>query len=244
MKRVTLARVGRIVLWLCLNIYALCPLGSGPHQLPMLSNERFRRAGFDEITSNAYTTLKCRLVVASETIHGRHVSEEEFAKLDEVIASGIGFIDLMKAYHGYVDEADPTGSMIGSFVSQAKAWTIGNYDEGEARIQSMLRRASRQADPHVLNTISRDWVDRVPRSAHEVLTLATQWILERLETQSNSFTHRFSDDQFRSGEHRYRAEVENTFKPMISSRLHKMKEEVNKTETENSSGCVAWLKID
>lgn len=202
-----------------------------------MSNDAFRRAGFNEINNNAYQLLKARLIVASEAIQHSDPSPDDYARLDESIVTGVGYLDLIKRHFGVASGGgEAPVSMFGSFVSTAKAWTIGTYDESDVQIQSLLRKASQHSDSTVLDLLSRDWIERVPRSAGEVLSLAKQWLLEKLEVQSNTYAHRVSDDQFRSGENTYRAQVEQVFKPMVISRLRKMKDEVNKAELENSSG--------
>ncbi|KAF8306077.1 hypothetical protein DL93DRAFT_2172249 [Clavulina sp. PMI_390] len=216
----------------------------GAHHLHALSNDLFRRAGFHDVTNANYQVMKQRLIVASEALQGKDPTVEEYAQLDEAVVTGVGYMDLMKTYFGLQPpanpNADPSMSMIGAFVKSASTWAMGGYDEGEAKIQNLMRRASRNPDPAVLDMVANDWGERVPRSSREILSLATSWVLEKLEVQSNSFAHRMSEEQFRAGEPTYRAEVEHTFGPLITSRLAKMKAAVNKEEVENGTGARIW----
>lgn len=220
------------------NLAFESPVGRGAHQIPMISNEAFSRAAFDRITSGGFETLKKRLVLASEAIQGYDVSPEEYAMLDDAIATGVRYNELVKSYLGLGSPpgAETSGGMIRSAIS-ALAWTVGGYDDGEAVIVHQLRKAGRLSDVNVLNMITRtEWMVRFPTSANALVSLATQWILEKLEVQSNASAHRSSDEQFRSAESTYRGRVENTFRGMFTSRLKKMKEEVNKAEVETYPG--------
>jgi hypothetical protein len=205
----------------------------------VVSNEAFSRAAFDRITSAGFETLKKRLVLASEVIQRYEVSPEEYAILDDAIASGARYNEIIKNYLGLGSQpgAETSGGMIRSAISATIAWTVGSYDEGEAIVGHQLRKASRVSDVNVLNMITRsEWMVRFPTSASALVGLAIQWILERLEVQSNASAHRSSDEQFRSAESTYRGRVENTFRGMLTSRLQKMKEEVNKAEVETYPG--------
>jgi len=212
--------------------------GRGGHHIPTISNEAFSRAAFDRITSGGYETLKKRFVLASEAIQGYDLSAQEFAMLDDAITSGNRYNELIKAYLGLGPPvaADASGGMFKA-VSATLAWAVGNYDDSDAVIAHNMRKMGRLADISVLDMITRsEWSLRLPTTAAALATVATQWIIERLEAQSNAYAHRNSDEQFRSAEPTYRGRVENTFRNMFISRLKKMKEEVNKAEVENYPG--------
>lgn len=220
----------------CAHTFAFSsPVGHGAHQIPMVSNEAFSRAAFDRINSPGYEALKKRLMLTQEVLKGYIVSPGEYAMLDEAVVTGIKYNEFIKAYLGLgpLPGAETSGSMIRSAISATLAWTVGNYDESEAFIAQQLRKAGRLPDIDVLNVVTRDeWMARFPTSVSALVSLATQWISEKLEVQSNAYAHRNSDEQFRSAEPIFRGRVENTFRNMFTSRLRKMKEEVNKAEVE------------
>jgi hypothetical protein len=202
----------------------------------VLSTEAFSRAAFDRITSARFEILKKRLVVASEAIQVPEASSERFAMLDDAIASGARYNELIKAYLGLgpLPGAEPSGGKIRSAI---RAWQNRSFDEGEATIVHQLRKAGRLSDLNVLNMITHsEWMARFPTSTGELVSSATQWILERLEVQSTAYARRTSDEQFRSAESTYRGRVENTFQGMFTLRLQKLKEEVNKVKVEAYPG--------
>lgn len=217
--------------------------GQAIHKLPMLTNDVFSRAALDQITSPVYQQLKNRLVVATEAVQTHDLSPDAFAILDEAVLTGRGYNELMKQYLGLGSpNTEDSATLLGALYTTAKVWTVGGSDESELIIQSHLRKASRLPDPNVLHMVERDdWLSRLPRTGTEILSLAAGWILEKLDVQSNTYSHRLSDEQFRAGEAVYRAKVDSTFKGMAEARLQKMKEDVNKAEVANSSGYDVYL---
>jgi hypothetical protein len=208
---------------------------TGRGAIPVISNEVFSRAAFDRIASTGFEALKKRFALASEALQGHDISPEEYATLDDAIASGARYNELIKSYLGLGSPpgAEESGGRIRSAISATRtiARTVGSYDEGEATIAHQLRKAGRVSDINVLNMITRtEWMDLFPTSANALVSLATQWILHKLEVESNAFARRNSDEQFRSAESTCRNRVENTFRGMFTSRFTKMKEEVNKAE--------------
>ena len=215
------------------------------HDLVTVPADLLHRAGFDQIQTHSYQGLRSRLVVATEVVQGHSVTHQDFETLDNAVVTGRGFNTIIKGYLG----VDPTNvydpndaGLLGSLYSTARAWGVSgpSYgDEGEMRVNDLLRRASRIADPAILGMIStHDWTSRMPRATQALFEQATTWILDKVESASNTWAHRASDEQFRAGEAKYRAKVEKTFGGMVGERMEKLKAEVNEAETKESPGYV------
>jgi hypothetical protein len=225
-------------------------LNSLSHQLVLVPHEVLVRAGLDNILSPAYQNLRSRFVAATQVVQGHPVTDEDFEVLDHAVLTGNGFPKLMKQHLGFPDASplqDPTpaeASLIGSLYSSARAWTSGSgYDEGEARVHDLLRRAStlRTSDPAVLSMITQHkWPGRLPRSTEALYGSAGAWLVDKVESVSNSWAHRTSDEQFRNGEARYRNKVENTFGDMVKERMDRLKAELNDAELREGAGSRVW----
>lgn len=210
--------------------FELC-LGHGAHQIPLISDEAFGRAAFDRISSVGYETLKKRFLLASEVMQGYDVSDQEFAMLDDAIASGTKYNELIKAYLSPEPSvgAGASSGKLRSAINATLARTVGGYDDSEATLARALHKVSGFPDTSLLDRVTRsEWMLRFPTSAGALVSSASKWIIERLEVQSNTYAHRTSDEQFRSTDRR----VENAFQSMFTSLLKNMKDEVNKAEVE------------
>ncbi|KAF8305258.1 hypothetical protein DL93DRAFT_2160360 [Clavulina sp. PMI_390] len=145
-----------------------------------LSNHAYNRGAFHDITDPKYKNIRQRFVVACEALEGYKLPLEEQPKLDNSILTGLGFTTFMETLligrpsSGDIDDFDPSLSMVGAFA---------NTDIANQRIQALLRDATHVSDPHVLTTILKVMTSAAPRSSREILRLATNWLLERLETQ-------------------------------------------------------------
>lgn len=209
----------------------------------MVPADILSRAGFDHIQSHSYQGLRSRLIVATEVVQGHTITHSDFDTLDNAIVSGKGFNSLIKTYLG-LDQTNPyegaEAGIVGSIYSTARAWGVAGPSFGDAsemRVNDLLRRAGRIADPAVLGMIStHDWTSHLPHVTRSLFEQATGWLLEKVENVSNTWAHRASDEQFRAGEVRYRAKVEKMFGGMVGERMEKLKQELNETEDRESSG--------
>lgn len=220
--------------------------GATVHKLPILHSEHFRRAGFESISPQSFQHLKARLVVVTEAVQGREISPDDYLALDEVTHTGKGYLDLIKRFYGFGDDPNDAAnaSYLGALASVAKSavtYAAGYIDESEQIVQQQLRRASRMRDADVLNMVRLQWMQLMPKSSTELMSLAGRNILEKLEMTCNTTAHRMSEEQFRASETIFRGKVESTFRGMLDSRLQRMKEEINKAEVTNYPGYVYFI---